>query len=94
MKPANAFTAVLQAEKEILTIEYNSNIFGSQIPEGNDGNDAVAKYFMKLNGSIDDDIRLGYTLWGAHRDDLVIKINGLNIKEFGSQGQKKQPHWL
>ena len=75
--------------KEILTIEYNSNIFGSQIPEGNDGNDAVAKYFMKLNGSIDDDIRLGYTLWGAHRDDLVIKINGLNIKEFGSQGQKK-----
>ena len=44
---------------------------------------------MKLNGSIDDDIRLGYTLWGAHRDDLVVKINGLNIKEFGSQGQKK-----
>ena len=33
---------------------------------------------MKLNGSIDDDIRLGYTLWGAHRDDLVIKINGMN----------------
>ena len=44
---------------------------------------------MKLNGSIDDDIRLGYTLWGAHRDDLIIKINGMNIKEFGSQGQKK-----
>lgn len=75
--------------KELLTIGYNSNIFGGDIPEGNDGNDAVAKYFMKLNDTVEDDIRLGYTLWGAHRDDLVIKINGLNIKEFGSQGQKK-----
>ena len=34
-------------------------------------------------------MRLGYTLCGAHRDDLSIRINGLNIKEFGSQGQKK-----
>lgn len=75
--------------KENLTIDYNSNIFGSKIDDSNDGNDAVAKYFMKINDSIEDDIRLGYTLWGAHRDDLVIKINGLNIKEFGSQGQKK-----
>lgn len=75
--------------KELLTIGYNSNIFGGDIPEENDGNDAVARYFMKLNDTVEDDIRLGYTLWGAHRDDLVIKINGLNIREFGSQGQKK-----
>lgn len=28
-------------------------------------------------------------MWGAHRDDITIKINGMNIKEYGSQGQKK-----
>ncbi|MGN1481261.1 DNA replication/repair protein RecF [Porcipelethomonas sp.] len=75
--------------REELTVSYNSNIFGGNPPEENEGNDAVAKYYMKLSDSVEDDIRLGYTLWGAHRDDLIVKINGLNIREFGSQGQKK-----
>lgn len=71
---------------EKLEITYNSNIFGNEIPEGND---AVAAYYSKLSSSIDDDIRLGYTTCGAHRDDLSVRINGLNIRDFGSQGQKK-----
>ena len=75
--------------KEELSVSYNSNIYGYEVPETNDGNNAVAKYYTRLSDSIDDDIRLGYTLCGAHRDDLVIKINGLNIREYGSQGQKK-----
>lgn len=29
------------------------------------------------------------TLVGPHRDDLLIKVNGLNIRSFGSQGQQR-----
>lgn len=71
--------------RESLCISYNSNIFGKEI----DDNDCVQKYYEKLCDSKDDDIRLGYSLWGAHRDELSIKINGMNIRDYGSQGQKK-----
>lgn len=88
-KACSRLYSMITDGREELTIEYNSNVFGSCPPDKNDGNDAVAKYFMKLESNTDDDIRLGYTLCGAHRDDLSIKINGLNVREFGSQGQKK-----
>ena len=36
-----------------------------------------------------DDIKAGYTLCGVHRDDIVATINGLSVREFGSQGQQR-----
>ncbi|MBF4695432.1 DNA replication/repair protein RecF [Fusibacter ferrireducens] len=35
------------------------------------------------------DIKRGFTSIGPHRDDIDIKINGINIKSFGSQGQQR-----
>lgn len=35
------------------------------------------------------DIHLGVTLSGPHRDDIEILINGKNAKSFGSQGQQR-----
>lgn len=29
------------------------------------------------------------TLWGPHRDDFVLTINGINLKLYGSQGQHR-----
>lgn len=75
--------------RERLEISYVSNVFGNVVEDYERGEYAVMKYYNKLLESIDSDIRLGYTSCGAHRDDIVIKINGMNIKEFGSQGQKK-----
>lgn len=75
--------------REKLSVGYSSNIFGADVEEEEKGEFAVGRYFKKLRDSEDDDIRLGYTVWGAHRDDIVIKINNMNIKEYGSQGQKK-----
>lgn len=75
--------------REKLEIGYSSNIFGSEVEDEKTGEYAVMRYYKKLADSMEDDIRLGYTLWGAHRDDLTIKINGMNIKDYGSQGQKK-----
>ncbi len=36
------------------------------------------------------DLLLGHTASGAHRDDLLLAIDGKPAKEFGSQGQKKK----
>lgn len=88
-KACSRLYSMITDGKENLTIEYNSNIYGSEIPENNNGKEAAAKYLLKLEDNVEDDIRLGYTVYGAHRDDLIIKINGLNVREFGSQGQKK-----
>lgn len=75
--------------KEKLEITYSSNILGNKLEEEGNEEIDVMKYYKKLSDSLSDDIRLGYTMWGAHRDDFTIKINGLNIKDYGSQGQKK-----
>jgi DNA replication and repair protein RecF len=39
--------------------------------------------------NIDDDVSRGYTQKGPHRDDLEIKINGIDVRTFGSQGQQR-----
>ena len=42
-----------------------------------------------LRGRVDKDIKLGYTGAGPHRDDLKIKINGADVRIYGSQGQQR-----
>lgn len=75
---------------EQLTAEYHSNIYPSDYayPESVD-DEMLYIYRQRLENSTDDDVRLGYTQYGIHRDDLNLKINGLPVKIYGSQGQKK-----
>jgi DNA replication and repair protein RecF len=35
------------------------------------------------------DLALGHTSTGPHRDDIAVKITGLDARAFGSQGQKR-----
>jgi DNA replication and repair protein RecF len=42
-----------------------------------------------LERHLDDDMRYQRTLRGAHRDDLGFRLDGLSLRNFGSQGQKK-----
>lgn len=43
----------------------------------------------KLLQSRKDDMYTGITSIGPHRDDLSFKINGIDARSFGSQGQKR-----
>ena len=36
-----------------------------------------------------EDAFAGFTTVGPHRDDLVVKLDGLSAKSFGSQGQQR-----
>ncbi len=42
-----------------------------------------------LKEAMEKNIVLGYTTVGPHRDDLRIKINGEDVKVYGSQGQQR-----
>lgn len=74
---------------EILSVSYAPNAF--TLKELDEGVSAQMSKdcFIKLHDNAKDDIRVGYTQMGIHRDDVIFKINNLNVKEFGSQGQKK-----
>lgn len=56
-------------------------------------NDSVEEINQKLieanNKNRKNDIRLGVTLSGPHRDDIEIVINKKNAKSFASQGQQR-----
>lgn len=39
--------------------------------------------------ALEEDLRYGTTQWGPHRDDLLITLNGILLKQFGSQGQQR-----
>ena len=39
--------------------------------------------------SHDREIYAGATLWGIHKDDLDIRLNGKSARIFGSQGQQR-----
>ncbi len=43
----------------------------------------------KLEDNFEKDWKLGFTSVGPHRDDLKIKINGIDVRSFGSQGQQR-----
>jgi len=47
------------------------------------------KYEKLLYENIDKEIAAGVTLYGPHRDDIKIKINGNEARYFASQGQQR-----
>ncbi len=73
-------------ELENLEIIYDSNL---DIKEDEDQKDIAIKFKKNLQETRDQEIRRGLTLVGPHRDDLIFKINGIDVKNYGSQGQQR-----
>lgn len=47
------------------------------------------KYIRLLTENIEREVYSGSTLWGVHKDDIDISINGKNARVFASQGQQR-----
>lgn len=62
--------------KEILDMDYLESINGENLRE-------------ELKKSRKEDMYSCVTSVGPHRDDILFKINGINARSFGSQGQKR-----
>ena len=52
--------------------------------------EATAKRYLELlMSSHEREIAAGATLWGIHKDDLDIRLNGKSARIYGSQGQQR-----
>lgn len=72
----------LSSSSEELLLEYQGTV--------KDNFEEIKKELLsKLEKNLDKDIKLGYTSVGPHRDDIKILLNNIDVKAFGSQGQKR-----
>ena len=44
---------------------------------------------QKFKDNFEKDVKLGYTSYGVHRDDIKVSVNGIDVRNFGSQGQQR-----
>ncbi len=70
--------------KESLFLAYNPNI---QFLE--DGEDMEGLFYDELKKSFQNDLRQRTTTKGPHKDDISFFVNGINMRNFGSQGQQR-----
>ncbi|MDO4299945.1 MAG: DNA replication/repair protein RecF [Clostridia bacterium] len=73
---ANKVHSDITSCKECLEVRYVPNVDGEN-------------FLKKLEASRDKDIYYGTTSAGIHKDDLIFNINGINARDFGSQGQQR-----
>lgn len=71
----------LTDNKETLELDYVTQINGDTAAE------IAANYAEALAKNVDKDYQLRYTSTGCQRDDISLKINGVDVRSFGSQGQ-------
>ncbi|HZS46628.1 MAG TPA: DNA replication and repair protein RecF [Blastocatellia bacterium] len=70
--------------KETLSIRYKSSL------ESHGALDNYAALFRsRLEARMTNEISLGYSLVGPHRDDLEISLDGREASRFGSSGQQR-----
>ncbi len=48
-----------------------------------------AEILETLKNNFEKDVKLGYTTFGVHRDDIKVSVNGIDVRAFGSQGQQR-----
>ena len=65
-------------------------LYESPIPEEmTDRAEIKSEYEKIFSSSLDREISAGVTLFGPHRDDVEIRINGKSARSFASQGQQR-----
>lgn len=87
---AGEIYASITGNKEILTIKYELKANnGELLYLENDFEDWEIFYTQKLAERERIDILRGNTGIGPHRDDIVLLLNDMSLKSFGSQGQQR-----
>lgn len=80
---------VISGGSERLSLDYHSTVYKDGISLS-ELTDEHRKIFLEaLRFHAEADIRAGFTTCGVHRDDLITRIDGLNSREYGSQGQSR-----
>ena len=85
-----AYAGLIEGTEEP-RVRYVSTIGETQTTLENIVDKAEAERLFReaLGDTEADDLRVGMTLVGPHRDDLSFTINGLDVRKYASQGQHK-----
>ncbi|MCD7742123.1 MAG: DNA replication/repair protein RecF [Ruminococcus sp.] len=86
---ASSLYEEISMKNEHLNIKYHSTVFDSLDGRNDYKNDLAIEYLDKLRQNRDEDIKAGFTLKGAHRDDVRCYINDMYAKDYASQGQHR-----
>ena len=78
----------MTGEREVPRVTYAGSS-GQKEAEYADREAVEKKYRELLMSAHDREIAIGSTLWGIHKDDLAIDINGHRARIYGSQGQQR-----
>ena len=85
---AAEFYLGLSSKKEKLSMQYKTTMNAD--PKGVLEKCSIKKDFLqKLRESREEDVSLGFTTRGPHRDEIEIKIDGKSARMFSSQGQQR-----
>ncbi|MEW5797480.1 MAG: DNA replication/repair protein RecF [Bacteroidota bacterium] len=73
-------------EKETPKIEYAPSV---SIDAETSADETQSRLTHKLQKKYHDELRFRTTLVGPHRDEILLSLNGMQLKHFASQGQHK-----
>lgn len=73
---------MLTSKQEELTLAYQGYVADTE-------HDLKILLLKKYDEALEKDMHLGYTTVGPHRDDIKIESNGIDLRNFGSQGQQR-----
>jgi DNA replication and repair protein RecF len=78
----------IAADKETVDMEYKSSITDGGFANGS--MEEIEKAFLQqLQSGREKEIQRKLSLFGPHKDELVLLLNKKNIRDYGSQGQLK-----
>lgn len=75
--------------KEELDLRYLSTVYESLDGKEDWQGEMYKEYLGLLKRNRSEDIRVGFTTAGVHRDEISVTVNGKTVKDFGSQGQNR-----
>ena len=78
----------MMGEAEIPKVEYQGSLKQSE-QEYSDRSQSEKKYLELLSSAYDREIYAGSTLYGIHKDDIDITLNGKSARIYASQGQQR-----
>lgn len=86
---ASSLFSDISKGREHLELFYQSTVFDNLEGRTDYLGDLSQEYLFKLQKTRSEDIKLGFTSKGVHRDDLSGNINGRSLRDFASQGQHR-----
>lgn len=84
---AEALYRGISGGAETLSVAYDSGFFAEAMPESI--REAELLGCERLYRQRSTDVAAGFTTVGAHRDDIILSLDGRPARVFGSQGQQR-----